>query len=302
MAKKGKGALTEKPKVIEHLFSARYDPTTGTVKDPVVNSDDLVTAIDHCNKTFGTDLSTKNPANFLKDYLRSPKRNEVWPAALTAARYTARQKYREKRVFAFVPYAAGQSEPFPDPFVLPDEAPRHLIEAVSLPSDARALGRSDEAWLIQVCVHQRVVQTHFAIYSSLDVVDIFHLQNSVKATPEIDAIFLMTYRANGEITKALVTLEAKRNEPILADQIRAQVAYMAKQCSLKPALKDVATIVPIAGRGEERAGERIIALFDMAPITVADGAAAYDAETEHLLPLNIQNGVAYRFRPEVSGI
>jgi hypothetical protein len=203
-------------------------------------------------------------------------------------------------VFAFVPYLG--THPFPDPFVLRPDAVEHAIETVSLPSDARALGRNDEAWLIQVCVHQRVMQTHFALYSGLDVVDIFHLQNSVKATPEIDALFLMTYRTGKEIKKALVTLEAKRNEPILADQIRAQVAYIAKQCSVKPALKDVSAIVPVAGRGEARNGERVVALFDMAPISVVDGVAAYESETEHLLVLAIQNGVAYRFEPTVSGI
>jgi len=294
------GGLTDKPKVIEYLFAGRYDVKTKKVSEPIVNSDDLVAAIAYCNVHFGTKLSTKNPANFLKDYLRSPKRNDAWPAKLKTARFTARQKYRKKRVFAFVEYS--EKEPFPDPFVLRRKAVEHSVETVSLPSDARALGRADEAWLIQVCVHQRVIQTHFGLYSSLDVLDIFHLQNSVKATPEIDALFLMTYRKNKEIKKALVTFEAKRNEPILADQIRAQVAYIAKQCSLKAALKDVTTIVPVAGRAEDRAGERVVALFDMAPIQVAEGAAAYDSETEHLLTLAIQNGVAYRFKPKVSGI
>lgn len=294
------GGLTDKPKVIEYLFNARYDAKKKNVSDPLVNSDDLVAAINSCNASYGTRLSTRNPANFLKDYLRSSKRNHAWPASLKAAGFTARQKYNKKRVFAFVKYLGP--DPFPDPFMLTSEAIEHTIEAVSLPSDARALGRADEAWLIQVCVHQRVIQTHFALYSSLDVIDIFHLQNSVKATPEIDALFLMTYRSKRKIVKALITFEAKRNEPILADQLRAQVAYVAKQCSLKPALKDVSTIVPVAGRAENREGTRVVALFDMAPISVADGVNAFDTETEHLLLMTIQNSIAYTFKPMVSGI
>lgn len=95
--------ITRKPKVIEYIFEKRYDPTTGEIADPIVKSDALVDAIEECNKRPGKTLSTKNPANFLKDYLRSPKRNELWPAALKSARITARQKYRKGRVFAFAP-------------------------------------------------------------------------------------------------------------------------------------------------------------------------------------------------------
>jgi hypothetical protein len=148
------------------------------------------------------------------------------------------------------------------------------------------------------------VQTQFAIHSHLSAqsVDLFHLQNSVKTTPEIDAIFLMTLRRGREVIKALVTLEAKRNEPILADQVRAQVALMAKQCREKSALKDVSLIVPVAARSLRHNGARVIALFEMAPVTVEDGADAYHADEEHLLKLDIVSAVPYRLRPDVSGI
>jgi hypothetical protein len=297
-------AITRKPEVIERIFRERYDPAAGSIADPVVMSDALVAAIEHCNDLGGKQLSTRNPANFLKDYLRSPKRNELWPDALKRARITARQKYRKKRVFAFAPYGEDQVEPFPDIFTVPEGAQEHVVESVSLASAARALGRRDEAWLIQVCVHQRVVETQFAVHSPLSpqAVDLFHLQNSVKTTPEIDAIFLMTLRQGRTTTKALVTLEAKRNEPILGDQVRAQVAQMAKQCRDKRALADISLIVPIAARSQLHNGGRVVALFEMAPIAVADGAAAYDADEEHLLKLDIQSTVAYRLRPDVSGI
>lgn len=295
--------ITRKPRVIEHIFEDRFDPATGEIADPIVKSDALLEAIEHCNELGGKTLSTKNPANFLKDYLRSPKRNELWPAVLKKARITARQKYRKGRVFAFAPYEAGQTEPFPDIFVLPIEAQEHVVESVSLPSAARALGRKDEAWLIQVCVHQRIVQTHFALHSHLDApVDIFHLQNSVKTTPEIDAIFLLTLGDGQNLTKALVTLEAKRDEPILPDQIRAQVARMAKTCRKEKGLRDVELILPVAARSGLHHGARVVALFEMAPLAVDRGVAAYDADEEHLLQLDIVSAVPYRLRPDIAGI
>ncbi|RYG97628.1 MAG: hypothetical protein EON58_09290 [Alphaproteobacteria bacterium] len=296
--------FTPKSRVIEYLFNQRFDPNLGDFSDPIITSDALKEAIVECNKLASKKLSTNNPANFLKDFLRSPRRNELWPQKLKDARISARQKYRKKRVFAFVPYDDEQSEPFPDRFVLEDGATEHLVESVSLPFAARALGRKDEAWLIQVCVHQRIIQSQFALHSVLssEVVDFFHLQNSVKMTPEIDAIFLLTLRRGKQLIKALVTLEAKRNEPILIDQIRAQVAIMSKQCKSNRSLADISFIIPVAARSEVRLGHRIVGVFEMAPIPVDTGASAHDNDEEHLIPLEILYGVPYRLKPEVSGI
>ena len=296
--------ITPKSRVIEHLFNERFDPVSSTFSDPIVRSDALKAAIETCNEKYGHALSTNNPANFLKDLLRSARRNDLWPQRLKEAGISARQKYREKRVFAFAPYEAGQIQPFPDHFILDDSAQEHLVESVSLASAARALGRTDEAWLIQVCVHQRIIQTQFALHSALsgDVEDFFHLQNSVKMTPELDAIFLLTLRQGDALVKVLVTLEAKRDEPILIDQIRAQVAIMAKQCKSKASLSDVSFILPVAARSEVRNGHRIIGVFEMAPVSVDAGAAAHDNDEEHLIALEILSGVAYRLLPEVSGI
>lgn len=294
--------LKPKPQVIEHLFSQRFDAATGTFSKALVEADELRAAIDQCKILYGVDLSTNNPANFFKDYLRLDGRNEDWPPSLIAHRITARQVYGKKRVFEFVPFDVGQAEPFPDEFpVLATDTP-HPIESVSLNSDARALGRPDEAWLIQVCVHQRVMQTHFALYSPLDVVDVFHLQNSLKATPEIDAVFLLTFREGGAKHKALVTLEAKRNEPILRDQIRAQIAYMAAQCLKKEELRDIGFIVPVAARSGLIGKERVVTVFEMEKLTVKEGAARHAANEQALIGLKIEASVSYRFQPKVSGI
>ena len=293
---------SEKPIVFSYLFNHRYAAATGTFTPSTVTNAEIQEAIATLRADEGLTLSVSNPANFLKDFLRSWARNTLWPADVAAAGYTARQAYGSGAVFDFVPYQPGQTEPFPYEFALPATAPVHQIEAVSLPSAARALGRADESWLIQVLVHQRVLQTHFALYSTIDAVDLFHLQNTMKGTPEIDAIFLLSFRdAAGAPKKALVTLEAKRNDPILPDQIRHQVAYMAKQCRTRPGLHDIEFVVPVAA-ATRATTPQTVSVFEMTPINVAAGVAAYDAGTTHALPLTVATSVSYTFLPTVSGI
>ncbi|MBN9244299.1 MAG: hypothetical protein J0I98_16050 [Mesorhizobium sp.] len=299
------GNQSEKPVVFEHLFSQRYDAATASVIDPIVTQGDIQEALTVLRAELGIALSVGNPANFLKDYLRSPTRNTQWPVSLSSKQFTARQAFGGGAVFEFVPYPSGQTEPFPDVFALPAGGQVHVIESVSLPSVARALGRDDESWLTQVIVLQRVLETHFAVYSDLNVIDLFHLQNNRKggAKTEIDALFLMVLGDPTDPKKALITFEAKRRNPILADQIRKQVAYTAKQCTLRAELSDITLVLPVAaGTNSKKFGKGVVAIFEMEPVTVADGAAAHDAGTSHDLPLTISNAVGYRFQPSVSGI
>lgn len=293
---------SEKPRVFSVLFERRFDMGTGKFTPQTVTNGELQEVLNILREEEGLSLSSANPANFLKDFLRSDSRNEQWPDEIAAAGYTARQSYSEGRVFDFVPYKPGQAVPFPDDFSLAEDAVIHRVETVSLPSAARALGRGDEAWLIQVCVHQRILQTHFALYSELKVLDLFHLQNSLKGTPEIDSVFLLVLLLDGTSKKALITLEAKRGDPVLPDQIRNQVAYMAKQTKSRPGLEDIELIVPVAVSTLTRNAERIIALFEMTPVTVTDGASAYDAKTIHDIPLPISRVVGYTLSPPVVGI
>lgn len=293
---------SEKPLVFSALFERRYDSGTGVFTPQTITSDELQDMIVAMRADSGISLSVGNPANFLKDFLRSKTRNEQWPLEIAAVGYTARQSYSEGRVFDFVPYAAGQTVPFPDEFELPASAPIHRIESVSLPSVARALGRGDESWLIQVCVHQRILQTHFALFSDIDTVDLFHLQNNMKGTPEIDAVFLLSFSSGGVAKKALVTLEAKRNEPVLPDQIRNQIVIMARQTTLRPGLADIEFVVPVAAATIDRNGNRVIAIFELQPIPVADGIAAHAAGTMHDLPISIAKAVGYVLAPPVVGV
>lgn len=292
---------SEKPAIFRYLFDRRYNWETRTFTSITVTNDEIQDAIVHLREE-GITLAATNPANFLKDFLRSPNRNGQWPQEIAEAGFTARQSYSDGRVFDFVPYVDGQIVPFPDDFTLPSDPILHKIETVSLPSAARALGRPDEAWLIQVCVHQRVLQTHFALYSEIEVVDFFHLQNSIKGTPEIDALFLMTFRAGEELQKALVTFEAKRNEPVLPDQIKSQVALMSYRTSIEAGLNDISYVVPVAAKTDRLGSDRVISVFEMQGIPVADGVAAYNSSMAHELPLAITKTVAYLLQPKVTGI
>lgn len=292
---------SEKPIIFRYLFDRRYNWESREFLPITVTNDEVQDAIVHLRDE-GITLAATNPANFLKDFLRSPNRNEQWPIEIAQAGFTARQSYNDGRVFDFVPYPDGQTVPFPDDFTLPADPIVHRIETVSLPSAARALGRPDEAWLIQVCVHQRVLQTHFALYSKIEVVDFLHLQSSIKGAPEIDALFLMTFKAGEELQKALVTFEAKRNEPVLPDQIKSQAALISYRTGIEAGLNDISYVVPVAAKTERLGSERVIAIFEMQGIPVADGVVAYNSKTAHDLPLVITKTVAYLLQPEVTGI
>jgi hypothetical protein len=55
---------SEKTKVIDYLWDLLQQEGTGRT---VVNAPDVVDAILHCNDEYGLRLSTRNPANFMKD-------------------------------------------------------------------------------------------------------------------------------------------------------------------------------------------------------------------------------------------
>lgn len=293
---------SEKPPVFQYLFDRRYDWDRGIFTPLTVTQDEIQDAIVQLRSDEGVTLSTGNPANFLKDFLRSNNRNAQWPHSIAEVQYTARQSYSEGRVFDFVPYPPGQTVPFPDEFALPVEPVLHPIETVSLPSVARAIGRADDPWLMQICVQQRVLHTHFAVHSELDVVDFYHLQSSLKGTPAIDALFLMTFRVGEKLQKALVTFEAKRKDPILPDQIKSQVAAMAKRCKREAGLRDVDFIVPVAANTTKVGSTPVIAVYEMQGIAIEDGIEAVRSNSVHELPLLITQMVGYWLKPQVAGV
>lgn len=134
MEQAGMARQSEKPAVFRLLFDRRYNWKTGTFTPQTVTSDEIQEAILQLRADEGISLAVANPANFLKDFLRSTNRNVQWPQDIANVGFTARQSYSEGRVFDFVPYALGQTVPFPDDFELPSSAVINRIETVSLPS------------------------------------------------------------------------------------------------------------------------------------------------------------------------
>ena len=220
---------TAKTQVIEHLYNMHLH---GHFPNGIVHQSDVKSAI----RATGANLSTNNPANFLKDIIRKDSANSQWPATLVADGVTARQRYGNKKVFQFVQFPAGQTEPFPDRFLPDANTPIQRIQSASVPFAARQLGRKEESWLMQVIATLRVLENQLSVFSPVRhrLRDVTHLQMSMKTQPEIDAVYLVSHSRRSGAPAAddlftVVTCEAKqRGERLLEDQVRDQVSQAVK--------------------------------------------------------------------------
>jgi len=206
---------SQKTAVIENLFFERYDQATGTLSDPVVTLEEVSDAI----RQWAGGLSDRNPANFMKDIVRTRTRNETFPAAVVEAGWTAIQEPGEGNCFRFVELPAGQSTAFtvnaPSPELL--QRP-HPVQSLSLPPASRAFGRSDETWLTHVVTNLDIVHTHLSLCSPVELLGLELLQSNVKlGKAEVDAVYLGAL-ANGK--NVLVSCEMKGpTEELDLDQI-----------------------------------------------------------------------------------
>lgn len=289
-----KRAQAVKPEIIEALFKERFDSSRKVLKNPLITLSDISRAIREYNAKHPKDkpLSDRNPANFFKDFVRNRRRaNANWPKSVFVAGYTARQITGENRCFEFVPAAPGAEVPF-TPDLIPgpsDSTHRHDVETTSMPLASRRLGRSDEPWLVQVLVRQRVIEAHFAFESTRKVVQLDHLQMSVKlAKSEVDALFLAVEDIGGGKTQELiVSCEAKgRKDDILHDQIVAQVKAVARMKGVTQEL-----ILPLA----------VKAILPSEVYLIEFQAIRRD-EAEDIEALTIASSAVYRLVPTVPGI
>lgn len=279
-------AKSQKPKVIEHLFFKHWDEKSRSLQKAVMSLDDVAEAIRECNTQFGSTLSAKNPANFMKDLLRGSNASANWPEKLAELGFTAVQRTGAGDVFEFIPYAEGQTEPFPDAFKMNDEAPRYPVQSISLPLVTKTLGRSDEAWLIQTAVNLRVVETHFAVGSAIQMLELSHLQMSIKLRQtEIDALFLGLMDTGDEEIPVIVTCEAKHyGDPFIPQQIinQVQAAFGAT---------DVPVVIPIGMKAIKNTGFYV---------TEFEAVAREDAAK--LVELKLASHAIYELKPPVKGI
>lgn len=272
---------SDKTAVIEYLFRKYWDEESKYLIKSVMSLSDVAEAIRACNKLDGLDRSDRNPANFLKDVVRSKGASRIWPEHVAALRFTGRQRTGAGECFEFVPYEVDQDEPFPDLFRADAEVSLVALQSLSLPRAAKALGRNDEAWLIQTAVNLRVVEQHIATQSDLEVREITHLQMNVKLrATEIDAIYLAEIGADGDSRRAIITCEAKNEkERILVDQISNQVlaAFAATSADV---------VIPLAIRSVRKKGIQVIefCLVERSQIDAFDGVRFVKSVVYELVP------------------
>jgi hypothetical protein len=292
---------SQKTRIIEKLFNDRWDPDSKSITNPVVSLTDVAEAIREHNlenpNIAGnpkTELSARNPANFLKDVIRNRKSaNRNWPKSVFERGYTARQRKGNNACFEFVPILPGQTEPFADRFPAPDSSvPRHRIESLSLPLTSRRLGRPDETWLVQVLIRLRVIETHLAMFSQRKIIQLDHLQMSVKLRKsEIDALFLAIEQddpTNPEMLReVIVCCEAKQlKDDILPDQILGHVEEVFKAKGVRQTL-----VLPIAVKAVGKS---------MVEVVEFDVICKEDVPT--LDSLNVKSRCVYELIPYVPGI
>lgn len=274
--------VSQKPAVIEWVYNSLLDPGTGTLVRSVVTSDDVIKGI----QATGANLSTKNPANFIKDVIRGHGASGMWPQSLKEARIGGRQVTGDGNIFEFVPYEEGQTDPFPTRFGYHPGVAKYQIQSISVPLATKALGRDDETYLIQVAAKLAVVETHFALASPIRVVELTHLQIGIKLRlTEVDSLYSAVVEdEKGHRTQIIITAEAKkRRQRILEEQVMQQVraAFQATK---------VDVVVPIAMTA---AGEGIY---------IAEFRAVQRSELAEFKVLELQAEGLYELVPRVPGI
>lgn len=279
--------MSAKNHVFQALFDARYDAATGRIGNPLVTLDDVADAIRELVRAGVIELSDRNPANFIKDYLRSPRRNAIWPAGIRDAGYTARQRTGIGQCFEFVPIPAGQ-EPFPDDFLPTGNEPTFILQTLSLPETTREIVRVDEQSLAQIAVKLHLLE-HF-LASSPNALrnglrEITHLQNNVKLrSSEIDALYKAVAHIAGASQTGAIAVEVKIGEPIIAEQIEKQALAVLADHSFEFCIP---VIVKRVRKGE-------IVLLQLAPVRRANIDAAGGIAIG-----GVVYGAKYIFAPEL---
>lgn len=239
-------AKSAKPAIIEKIFKDRWDPNSGSLSGSVVYMADIADAI----RALGSPLSTDNLANFFKDIVRAPRRNKNFPSFVVTAGFTAQQAAGkgDKAVFEFVPLPAGALTAFPElgPAQEKLDSPI-LVQSLSLPIEARRLGRQDESWLAQAVAGLRLIELHLAVHSRHELIAIAHLMTNMKlGSGEIDSMWRgVIENEGGEGEPILIPAEMKsRNEVLELEQVRRGAFAAAVEAERK--LERSGAVLPMA--------------------------------------------------------
>jgi hypothetical protein len=284
--------MTSKTQIIEAIFRSRWNEETKTLSSSIVTLLDAQEAISRFNSTQPKNpLSTRNPANFFKDFIRKQSRaNANWPPYVLKCGYTGRQLVSSGNCFEFIPLGNDARIAFSnDALPLPDASTKHhRVESVSLPLASKRLGRRDEPWLIQVLVKLRVFETHLALASDQEIVQLDHLQTNIKlAGSEIDALFLGIKQPEGKSAReVIICCEAKgRKDDIIPDQILGQV-----KAAFKMGIEQD-TVIPLAVKA---IAPSEIWLVEFQPVD--------RAQLSTLAALTVATSAIYHLVPPVKGI
>ncbi len=296
-------AKSKKTAVVEYLFNQLWDEESRSLERTLVTLNDLQAAINHINSLAADEsdkLSTRNPANFIKDFIRNRESaNRNFPKSVADSGFTLRQLTGENKAFEFIPYVEGQIAPFPEEQLVEREQNQlHLIETVSLPLTSRRLGRRDEPWLIQILVRLRVLETHFSIYSPLNVLQLDHLQMGIKLRrAEIDGLFLavvdlQTPKERPEklqnTQEMIITCEAKGvRDDILPDQLVRQVRAVFQQPAITQNF-----VIPVAVKA---IGPSLVRFVEYDKVERNDCTGSE-------VTLKAVKDINYRFVPPIPGI
>lgn len=275
-------AKSQKPQVIEWIYDQLVDPNTGELTRTIVTKRDVSAGIE----ATGVSLSKDNPVNFMKDIIRGHGASGMWPDKLKALRIGGRQVTGDGNVFEFVPYEPGQTEPFPSRFGYHAGVKRHQLQSVSMPLATKALGRDDETYLIQVAVKLGLVETHFALMSPLNIIELTHLQIGIKLRLcEVDAMFAATLQTDdGSHQQVIITCEAKkRRQRILEEQVVQQVKAAFRETNVE-------LVVPIAMTAAD------------CGVYVAEFKAVERSALDSFESLELESEALYELVPRVPGI
>lgn len=277
---------SQKTIVIEHLFETHWDEQRQVLSKSMMSLDDVAQGIRDC-RSKGVELSDRNPANFMKDLLRGANASANWPDSVSARRYSAVQRTGAGECFEFIPYAADQTEPFPEAFPVREGAPRFKVQSISIPLVTKSLGRSDETWLIQVAINLKVIESYFGISGKFKFLELSHLQMGIKLrSTEIDALFLGLTGSPNAPEPVLVTCEAKQaKDPLITSQIinQVQAAFDANH--------SVDRVVPIGLRAMKGVG-----------FYISEFEAVSRRDAEHLAFLRLANDAVFELSPGIQGI
>ena len=286
---------SKKTLIIEALFDERWQGPGKLLANPIVTLADAQRAIRAYNrKNPSKTLSTRNPANFFKDFIRKRRSANInWPQSVFERGFSARQTTGAGLCFEFVLLTSGQTEPFQGAGIQPGpRAPAHKIQSTSMPIASRRLGRRDEAWLIQVLVKLHVIETHLALHYRAPIQQIDLLQTNVKlGRAEVDALYLgLELPSSDKPTsprEILITCEAKgRGDDILPDQILSQVNAAFRMRGMN---QD--HVLPLAAKA-------------IAPskVHVVQFASVARADLAQLETLAIESEAVYELVPPVPGV